>query len=91
LFIVGTIEAIEAGELAIAGILSFFEAGWYTGNIYGAVNGAYKHNRRLVETFLQNLENRFRLSPPEAHLTPHIGLRVGFRLDHPARGGRPAP
>jgi hypothetical protein len=80
LFIVGTVEAIEHGEIAIAGILSFFEAGWYAGNVYGAVNGAHKYNRQVTETFLQNLENRFRLPPPEAHSSSHVGLhvQVGF-------------
>jgi tetratricopeptide (TPR) repeat protein len=75
LFIVGTVEAIEGGELAIAGILSFFEVGWYAGNVYGAVNGAHKHNRHVTETFVQNLENRFRLPPPEALSTPHRSVR----------------
>jgi TM2 domain-containing membrane protein YozV len=80
LFIAGTVEAIDHGEFAIAGILSFFEAGWYTGNVYSAVNGAHKYNRQVTESFLQNLENRFRLPPPEAHVPPHMGLhvQVGF-------------
>jgi tetratricopeptide (TPR) repeat protein len=90
LFIVGTVEAIEGGELAIAGVLSFFEVGWYTGNVYGAVNGAHKHNRQMTETFLQNLENRFRLPPPEAHLTPHRGGRLGLSSASP-RVDRPVP
>jgi TolA-binding protein len=79
-FIVGTVEAIHHGEFAIAGILSFFEAGWYTGNVYGAVNGAHKYNRHVTETFLQNLENRFRLPPPEARSSSPMGLhvQVGF-------------
>lgn len=90
LFIVGTVEAIESGELAIAGILSFFEAGWYAGNVYGAINGAHKHNRRVMETFLQNLENRFRLPPPEAHLTPPRGRYLGLSFAFP-RVDRPVP
>lgn len=65
LFVVGIIQAITHGELAVAGGLSFFEAGWYAGNIYGAINGAHKQNRYAVETFLRNLENRFRLQPVE--------------------------
>ncbi|MGQ4807718.1 Cell division coordinator CpoB [Candidatus Entotheonellaceae bacterium PAL068K] len=76
LFIGGITQAIVNDELAIAGVLSFFEAGWYTGNVYGAVNGAHKHNRHVVETFIRNLENRFRVEPPQAHHT--IGIRVSF-------------
>jgi tetratricopeptide (TPR) repeat protein len=78
LFVVGIIEAVSSDELAIAGVLSFFEAGWYTGNVYGAINGAHKHNRHAVETFIRNLENRFRVQPPEAHRIVGIRLSFGF-------------
>ena len=65
LFVVGIIQAITHGELAVAGGLSFFEAGWYAGSVYGAISGVHKQNRYAVETFLRNLESRFRLQPPE--------------------------
>lgn len=61
LFIAGITQAITHDELAIAGVLGFFEIGWYAGNVYGAINGAHKENRYAAETFLRNLENRFRL------------------------------
>lgn len=79
LFIAGTIEAIDHGELAVAGVLSFFEAGWYIGNVYGAVNGAHKHNRNATETMLKQLEQRFRVPPPGERVSQsHIGLRISF-------------
>jgi TolA-binding protein/TM2 domain-containing membrane protein YozV len=79
LFIAGTIEAIDHGELAVAGVLSFFEAGWYVGNIYGAVNGAHKHNRHATETTLKELEQRFRIPPPGERVSrSQIGLRISF-------------
>jgi TolA-binding protein len=78
LFVAGVTEAITSNELAIAGVLSFFEAGWYAGNLYGAINGAHKYNRHTVETFLRNLENRFRVQPPEARQTLGIRLSLGF-------------
>lgn len=76
LFTAGIVETINQDKLAIAGILSFFEAGWYAGNIYSAVNGAHKYNRHTTETFIRNLENRFRLPPPETQRT--IGIRFSF-------------
>lgn len=76
LFTAGIVETINQDKLAIAGILSFFEAGWYAGNIYSAVNGAHKHNRHATETFIRNLENRFRVPPPETQRT--IGIRFSF-------------
>jgi TolA-binding protein/TM2 domain-containing membrane protein YozV len=79
LFIAGIAQAVTQGELAAAGILSFFEAGWYAGNVYGAINGAHKHNRRAEESFLRNLENRYRLQPPEGkHRQQLYSFQLGF-------------
>lgn len=80
IFIVGTLQALERDQPAIAGALSFFEAGWYAGNVYSAINGAHKYNRHLETTFLGDLENRFRLQPPEAHRSLTLGIRWGFRF-----------
>ena len=79
-FIVGTLQALQEDQLAIAGVLSFFTAGWYAGNVYSAVNGAHKHNRHVETTYLGDLENRFRLQPPEARRSPTLGIRLGFRF-----------
>lgn len=76
LFTAGIIETINQDRLAIAGVLSFFEAGWYAGNIYSAVNGAHKHNRHATETFIRNLENRFRVTPLETRAP--VGIRFSF-------------
>lgn len=80
LFIAGIVEAVHSNAPAVAGVLSFFEAGWYTGNIYGAINGAHKHNRHATETFLRNLDNRFRFVLPEAHSSQVLGVQfsLGF-------------
>jgi tetratricopeptide (TPR) repeat protein len=78
LFIAGIAQAATHGELAVAGVLSFFEAGWYAGNVYGAINGAHKHNRRTAETFLRNLENRYRFQPPEGKQHQTYGFQLGF-------------
>jgi len=80
LFIAGTIEAMQHDQLAIAGVLGFFEAGWYSGNVYSAVNGAHKHNRHADEVLLQNLERRFRMTPPEFPQTQQIGPRISISL-----------
>jgi outer membrane protein assembly factor BamD (BamD/ComL family)/TM2 domain-containing membrane protein YozV len=83
LFIAGTIEAIQHDQLAIAGALAFFEAGWYGGNVYSAVNGAHKHNRHMDEALLQELERRFRMTPPDLPQTQQLGLRLSFRFSLP--------
>ena len=80
LFIAGIVEAVDSNAPIVTGILSFFEAGWYAGNIYGAVNGAHKYNRYTTETFLRNLDNRFRFVPPEARAPQMLGVQfsLGF-------------
>src|SRR5215813_901847 len=80
LFIVGAIEAVHRDAPAVAGVLSFFEAGWYAGNVYGAINGAHKYNRHAIETFLRNLDNRFHFVLPETRQIPALGVQfsLGF-------------
>ncbi len=55
-FLVAGIEAVNAGNEAAAGLLFFFEAAWYSGSIYGAVNAAHKYNRDQEDRWLQGLE-----------------------------------
>jgi hypothetical protein len=78
LFIAGITQAVTHGELAVAGVLSFFEAGWYVGNVYGAINGAHKYNRQTEETFLRNLENRYRFQPSEGKQLHIYKFQLGF-------------
>jgi tetratricopeptide (TPR) repeat protein len=80
LFVVGAVEAVHNNKPAIAGILSFFEAGWYTGNVYGAVNGAHKYNRHTTEIFLRNLDNNLHLVLPKTRQTHTFGVQfsLGF-------------
>ncbi len=80
LFVVGAVEAVHSNAPAVAGVLSFFEAGWYAGNVYGAVNGAHKYNRHTTETFLRNLDNNFRFVLPEPRQTHVLGVQfsLGF-------------
>ncbi len=81
LFIAGAIEAVHHKVPIVAGILSVFEAGWYVGNIYGAVNSAHKHNRHVEEVLLHNLDNSLRLPlpTPPSRQTGIIGIQ--FSLD----------
>ncbi|MBP8984461.1 MAG: outer membrane protein assembly factor BamD [Syntrophobacterales bacterium] len=65
-FIAAAVELFDHGEYAAGGIVTFFEAGWYSGNIYSAVSSAYKFNKRVKEEFIRNLKDE---SPP----TPPVG------------------
>ena len=61
LFIWATVEAINQDQNVLGGILAFFELGWYAGNIYSAVNGAHKYNRKVRDDFSKSFRDRLDL------------------------------
>ena len=75
LFIWAASEAFEEDQDVLGGILCFFEAGWYAGNIYSAVNSAHKFNRKKREDFIRGLPDNFNLD-----LFASKGNRVGLAL-----------
>ena len=50
-----TFEAFDRDHDVLGGILGFMELGFYTGNIYSAVNCAHKHNEQAKKDFLESL------------------------------------
>jgi len=61
-FIWATVEAFHHDNNVTGGILLFFESGWYLGNIYNAVNGANKYNRRMEKQFLDGVQDKYSVS-----------------------------
>lgn len=55
LFIAGIISAVDSDHRETAWILGFFEAGWYTANIYNAMNDTHKTNKATWESHLHLL------------------------------------
>jgi hypothetical protein len=55
-FIWGAVESFEDESYALAGILTFFELGWYFGNIHSAKNCIYKYNKRLEDEYIKHLK-----------------------------------
>ena len=64
LFIWGTYEAYKREYYSIGIVTGVFAFGWYTGNIYGAVNGAHKYNRKKENTFFNSLKDRYEILAP---------------------------
>jgi len=54
-FIWAAVELYDRGDYVTGGIVTFFELGWYGGNIYSAVNSAHKYNERVKSEFLRRL------------------------------------
>ncbi len=61
-FIWAAVEQFDRGNNVTGGIITFFELGWYTGNIYSALGSAHKFNDRIEEGFIQSLKARTAMS-----------------------------
>jgi TolA-binding protein len=61
-FIWGMVESFQHNNNVVGGILTFFELGWYSGNIYSAVASAHKYNKREQQQYLEELEKGSNLS-----------------------------
>ena len=61
-FIWGMIESFQHDNNVVGGILTFFELGWYSGNIYSAVASAHKYNKKERQQYLDEMETGSNLS-----------------------------
>lgn len=79
LFAWAAVESFHEDHDVLGGILTFLEIGWYSGNIYSAVNGAHKYNRKVQDDFRDSLKKDLNL-----HLFSSgrqgIGVALTFRF-----------
>jgi len=61
-FIWSAVELFHKEEYVTGSIVTFFELGWYSGNIYSAVSSAHKYNERSRGEYLKELQERSALS-----------------------------
>ena len=78
LFILGAYTAFDDENYAVGGILTLFEVGWYTGNIYSAVNGAHKYNRKIDENIFKRSLQNFDLIENEIRKMPNMSIMFRF-------------
>jgi outer membrane protein assembly factor BamD (BamD/ComL family) len=79
-FIWGMVEAFRHENYVVGGILTFFELGWYSGNIYSAVSSAHKYNRNKKKEYLDGLEreDRFSVGVSLREKQPFLSFRYVF-------------
>jgi len=77
LFIWGALETYDHGNHVAAGILAFFELGWYSGNIFTAINGAHAYNRQAQKKYFDQLDSQYRITFSAA---PSGGMIAAFRM-----------
>jgi tetratricopeptide (TPR) repeat protein len=61
-FIWSAVELFQHNNYAAGGIVTFFELGWYSGNIYSAVSSAHKYNRKQEDDLIKKLTDKFSLA-----------------------------
>lgn len=77
-------EAFDHDHDVLGGIITFFELGFYSGNIYSAINCAHKHNRAVRSQFFdylrQNSRIKIGLNSNQNHADPRllISYEVSF-------------
>jgi tetratricopeptide (TPR) repeat protein len=79
LFVWASLESFNNDNNVLGGMLAFLELGWYSGNIYSAVNSAQKLNRKLKDDFLQGLPDSLKLGLLSTR-EGHLGLALSFRF-----------
>jgi tetratricopeptide (TPR) repeat protein len=77
-FILGAWQSFDHGMPAVGGLLAFFEAGWYAGNIFNAVNSTEKYNRGVDGAARERLRHRFGISLGFSGHTPQLNLCWAF-------------
>jgi len=55
LFIFATGYSIWTQEWGVAAVLGVFELSWFSGTMFGALNGAFRYNRDVVENWIDDL------------------------------------
>jgi len=55
LFIFATGYSIYNAEWGVAAVLGVFELSWFSGTMFGALNGAFRHNKDLASNWLDDL------------------------------------
>jgi TM2 domain-containing membrane protein YozV len=78
LFIYGAYESAQQDAWGLFAVCATLEVGWYAGNVYGAVSGAEKHNRKAREDRLAPAERRLLISlapGPDRSAVLSFGLR----------------
>jgi tetratricopeptide (TPR) repeat protein len=73
-------EAFDHELYALAGVISFVEIGFYSGNIYGSISSAHKYNqakdRNLIDHLRENL--KIQLSARPANRGMELSMCISF-------------
>ena len=73
-------EAFDHDNEGLGGLITFFEIGLYSGNIYSAVNSAHKYNRKQKRDFFQYLKEHSMLEASATRLHEGQALALSYKI-----------
>jgi len=73
-------EAFDHDNEALGGLITVFEIGLYSGNIYSAVNSAHKYNRKQKRDFFQYLKEHSILEASAIRLHQGQALALSYKI-----------
>jgi hypothetical protein len=71
------VSTAEDDEWGAFTVISFFEATWYTGSIYGGVDASHRFNERRLQGCVDRVEGASGFEPDYGKL-PVLSLRFEF-------------
>ncbi len=82
--ILAAYHSFENDNPFLGGAISFVEAGFYTGNIYGSVSSAHKHNRKRKEEHIKKIKQDYIVNKNKISFHPGVlkdGVGVLFKYN----------
>ena len=77
IFIWGMVNTAEDENWGAFAVITFFEFTWYSGSIYGGVDGSHRYNRARMDRAAEGLRGGITLLPDYDAL-PALSLRARF-------------
>lgn len=77
IFIFGMVETADNDLWGVFTVITFFEATWYTGSIYGGIDSSHRYNRNRLENCIKDISGNTKFNL-EAQDIPVITLNFQF-------------
>lgn len=77
LFLFGMVDTADKDQWGAFAVITFFEFTWYSGSIYGGIDGAHRYNRDRLEAAAAGIGGASGFEPDPAGLP---AIRLNFRF-----------
>ena len=71
-------SAFDSDNPALGGVITFVGFGFYSGNIFGSVSGAYKYNRNQTGYFMDRLRKHIKINLLTGHHNSSIMVALNY-------------